>query len=91
MISDYAKNHLTPTHPAETEEFFRNRLLEKRAEILLFRLGMANSYGKISFEAVDDGILIVKGAAAGAEEKKRLFASLNKNKEIKTIEDCLNV
>jgi cytidylate kinase len=91
MISDYAKNHLTPTHPAETEEFFRNRLLEKRAEILLFRLGMANSYGKISFEAVADGILIVKGTAAGAEEKKRLFASLNKNKEIKTIEDCLNV
>lgn len=91
MISDYAKNHLTPAHPAETEEFFRNRLLEKRAEILLFRLGMANSYGKISFEAIDDGLLIVKGAAAGAEEKERLFASLNKNKEIKKIEDYLNV
>jgi cytidylate kinase len=91
MISDYAKNHLTFTHPAETGEFFRNRLLEKRAEILLFRLGMADSYGKISFEAVDDGMLIVKGAAAGAEEKERLFASLNKNKEIKKIDDCLNV
>lgn len=91
MISDYAKNHLTPAHPAETEEFFRNRLLEKRAEILLFRLGMANNYGKISFEAIDDGLLIVKGAAAGAEEKERLFASLNKNKEIKKIEDYLNV
>ena len=69
MISDYAKNHLTPAHAAETEEFFRNRLLEKRAEILLFRLGMANSYGKISFEAIDDGLLIVKGQQP--EQRKR--------------------
>jgi len=91
MVSDYAKKHLTLTHPVETEQLLKNRLLEKRAEILLFRLGMVHSYGKVTFEAADDGILTVKGVLGGKHEKETLFESLNKNKDIAKIEDHVKV
>ena len=91
MVSEYVKKHLTSVHTAETEQFLKNRLLEKRAEILLFRLGMVGSYGKINFEAADDGVLTVKGVVGGEHEKKALFESLSKNKEINKIEDHLKV
>jgi cytidylate kinase len=91
MVSEYGKKHLTFTHPAETEQLLKNRLLEKRAEILLFRLGMVGSYGKINFEATNNGVLIVKGVVGGEHEKKALFESLSKNKEINKIEDHLKV
>jgi len=91
MVSVYVKKHLTPLHTAETEQFLRNRLLEKRAEILLCRLGMAESYGKIHFEATNDGVLTVKGVIGGENEKKVLLESLSKSKEINKIEDHLKV
>jgi cytidylate kinase len=91
MVSEYAKKHLTIAHTAETEQFLKNRLLEKRAEILLFQLGMVGSYGKINFEATENGVLTVKGVIGGEHEKKELFESLNKNKEINKIEDHLKV
>jgi hypothetical protein len=49
------------------------------------------SYGKISFEAADNGVLTVKGVIGGDHEKKTLFESLIKNKEINKIEDHLKV
>jgi cytidylate kinase len=91
MVSEYVNKHLTSLHTPETEQFLKNRLLEKRAEILLFRLGMVGSYGKISFEAADNGVLTVKGVIGGDHEKKTLFESLIKNKEINKIEDHLKV
>jgi len=91
MVSEYVKKHLTPAYTTETEHFLKNRLLEKRAEILLFRLGMVGSYGKINFEAADNGVLTVKGVIGGEHEKKILFQSLTKNKEINKIEDHLKV
>jgi cytidylate kinase len=91
MISDYVKKHLAPIHPTETERFLKNRLLEKRAEILLFRLGMVHSYGKINFEASSDGVLTVKGVVGGEHEKEKLFECLSKNKEINKIENHLKV
>ncbi len=90
MVSEYVKKRLAPEHTLKTECFLKNKLLEKRAEILLFRLGMVGSYGKIQFEA-DDGILIVKGVIGGKNEKKELFESLSKNKEINKIEDHLKI
>jgi cytidylate kinase len=91
MVSEYVKTHLTPAHTAETEQFLKNRLLEKRAEILLFRLEMVGSYGKINFEAANNGVLTVKGVIGGEHEKKTLFESLIKNEEINKIEDHLKV
>jgi cytidylate kinase len=91
MVSEYATTHLAPVHTPETEQFLKNRLLEKRAEILLFRLGMVGSYGKINFEAANGGVLTVKGVIGGEHEKKILFESLTKNKEINKIEDHLKV
>jgi cytidylate kinase len=91
MVSEYVKKHLTHVHTAETEQFLKNRLLEKRAEILLLRLGMVGSCGKINFEVAGNGVLTVKGVVGGEHEKKVLFESLSKNKEINKIEDHLKV
>lgn len=91
MVSGYVEKNLASVHTPETERFLKNKLLEKRAEILLFRLGMVGSYGKINFEATDDGVLVVKGVIGGKQEKKELFESLSKNKEINKIEDHLKV
>lgn len=91
MVADYAHKYLTASHTVKTEQFLRNRLLEKRAEILLFCLGMVTSYGKIHFEAGDNGVLTVKGVIGGEQEKKKLLESLSKNEEINKIEDHLKV
>jgi len=91
MVSEYVKKHLTPVHTAETEQFLKNRLLEKRAEILLFQLGMVGSYGKINFQASDDGVIRAKGVVGSKHEKEKLFEHLGRNKEIKKIEDRLDV
>ncbi len=91
VVSECAKKHLTPVHPVETQRLLKNRLLEKRAEILLCRLGMVGSYGKISFQATDDGVLTVKGVVGGKHEKEKLLEHLGRNKEIKKIEDRLKV
>ena len=91
IVEEYVRKHLAPSHSAETEQFLKSRLLEKRAEILLFRLGMVTSYGKIQFEAAGGGVLTVKGVIGGEQEKRELFESLSKNKEINRIEDHLKV
>jgi cytidylate kinase len=91
MVSEYVKKRFTPIHTAETEQFLKNRLLEKRAEILLFRLGMVGSYGKIHFEAANDGLFMAKGAVGDKQEKDKLLKYLGRNKEIKKIEDRLDV
>lgn len=91
IISEYAHRHLTESHAPQTERLLRNRLLEKRSELLLFGLGMVASYGKVNFEAREDGILLVKGIVGGEEEKKALFEALNRNSDIKKIEDHLKI
>jgi len=91
IVTEHARKHLTPSHTTKTEQFLRNRLLEKRAELLLFRLGMVTSYGKIHFEAGDNGVLTVKGVIGGEREKKELLESLSKNEEINKIEDHLKI
>ena len=90
MVSEYSKSYFAPRHSIETENTLRDRLLEKRAEILLFRLGIVHDYVKVNFEA-NGGVLMVKGVVGGEGEKKRLFDSLNYMKEARKIEDYLKV
>ena len=91
IITHYAEKYLTSEHPDETGEILKKRLLEKRAEMLLFRLGMVHSYGKITFEARDNGVFTVRGIIGGEDEKERLFEHLKTNDEIKNIDDHLKV
>jgi hypothetical protein len=59
--------------------------------MLLFRLGMVHSYGKINFEAGDNGVFTVRGIIGGDDEKERLFEHLKMNSAIRNIDDHLKV
>jgi CMP/dCMP kinase len=91
MVVSYCKKHFAPGLSPEAEVFLKNRLLEKRAELLLHRLGIAHNYAKVLFEVKEEGILIVKGVIGGEHEKKELFDALKMMIEIKNTEDHVKV
>lgn len=74
----------------EDKMWLKNRLIEARANILLFRLNLVHGFGKINFEAIGDK-LKVSGVIGSENDKKRLFDNLLKIEEIKDIEDNLKV
>jgi hypothetical protein len=65
------------------------RLLEKRAEMLLFHLGMGHCYGKVIFQAASDGSLSVSGIVRNEAEKGRLLQVLSRNSHITGIKENL--
>lgn len=85
IVANYLYKHFTPSHTKEAETALKNRLLEKRAEILLFRLGMMHSYGNVTFHASGDGILSIAGVLRNEAEKDLLLQTLGNNKDIKEI------
>ncbi|MHB8109549.1 MAG: cytidylate kinase-like family protein [Syntrophorhabdaceae bacterium] len=89
IAASYAYNHLTPSHAPGTEVILKNRLLEKRAEMLLFHLEMGHCYDKVIFEASAGGILKVAGIVRNEAEKERLIRALKENNDIGHIEDFL--
>lgn len=89
ILATYASRIFTPTHTKETETVLKNRLLEKRAEILLFHLGMGHCFGRVAFQADADGSLSVTGVVRNEAEKDRLLQVLNNNAEIREIKDAL--
>jgi cytidylate kinase len=89
IVSGYAKKYCSPEGTAEAGRILRNRLLEKRAEMLLFRLNMVHNFGKIVFEAKEEGVLLVKGIVGGEGEKTKLLEALEQLEDVKKIEDHL--
>jgi len=89
MVANYALKHFTPVHKSRTETILKMRLLEKRAEILLFHLGMGHCYGKVVFQAASDGSLTVSGIVRNEAEKGRLLKALSRNSEIMGIKETL--
>ncbi len=87
----YVKGYITREQAAEARKMLVRLLLEKRAEIILFKLDMIHDYGKVAFEARDDGSLLVKGVVGGEDGKKKLFAALEGLKEVTRIEDHVKV
>lgn len=86
FVVNHAERHFTGSRKTETENSLKRLLLEKRAEILLFRLGMAHSYGKVSFRASDNSTLTVRGTLRNEAEKDLLLENLRNNQEIKKID-----
>jgi|WetSurMetagenome_2_1015567.scaffolds.fasta_scaffold00192_24 CMP/dCMP kinase len=91
MVTAYCRKRFSPSLSSETTLFLKNRLLEKRAELLLHRLGIAHDYAKVLFEAKDEGTLLIKGVIGGEHEKKELFEALKKIPEITKTEDHVKV
>ncbi len=61
-------------------------LLEKRAELLLFHIGMAHCYGKLAFQAKKRA-LTVTGTCATKPRKTVFCKALRQNTEISRIYD----
>jgi hypothetical protein len=91
MLHNYAGKYFTESADLAARKALKNKLLEKRAEILLFRLGMVHDYGKVIFAVEEEGVLIMKGVIGGEHEKKQLLETLGSLKEVKRIEDHAKV
>jgi cytidylate kinase len=76
LIVAYSKAFSAGLDSGRAEQFLRDRLLEKKADLLLFHLGLTHG-AKIEFEA-DQGKITVRGVVGGEHEKGRLFDALRK-------------
>jgi cytidylate kinase len=86
ITAGYSHKHLTPSHTEDAEGALTMLLLERRAELLLFHIGMAHCYGKLAFKAKEEG-LMVTGTVRNEAEKDRLLKALRQNTEISRIYD----
>ena len=91
MMYNFSKRYFTENGSVAAKSALKNRLLEKRAEILLFRLNMVHDYGKVIFDVKEEGILTVKGVIGGEHQKKQLLDTLKGLEEVKKIEDQVKV
>lgn len=86
ITADYSHRYLAPSHTRDGERALKMLLLERRAELLLFHIGMAHCYGKLAFKAEEEG-LTVTGAVRSEAEKNRLLATLGQNPGIARVYD----
>jgi hypothetical protein len=69
--------------------WLKNRLLERKAEMVVFDLGLAHG-PLIEFHA-DGGVLIAKGVIGGNRDKEKLLENLGKMSEVTNVVDQLKV
>ena len=91
IAETYATRYITPDQAAEAKVLIARRLLEKRAETMLFKLDMVHDYGKVTFEAREEGVLAARGVVGGEHAKKKLFEALEGLQGVKKIEDHVKV
>jgi cytidylate kinase len=91
LLNTYVGKYFTEDADLAARKVLKNKLLEKRAEILLFRLGMVHDYGKVTFAVEEEGVLTVKGVIGGEHQKKQLLETLGNLEEVKRIEDHAKV
>lgn len=85
----YGKRYFNETKREQAIEMLKNRLIEKRAELLLFQYDLLKE-GKIEFEGANGGKkLIVKGIVGGEETKTKVINCLKRLKDVEHIEDNL--
>lgn len=72
-----------------SEAWLKNKLLEKKAEMVVFHLGLAHG-PMIEFHA-DGAVLTAKGVVGGKGEKEKLLEGLGKMSEVTSVIDELKV
>lgn len=72
-----------------SDTWLKNRLLEKKAEIVLFHLGLTHG-PMVEFHA-DNGRLTATGVVGGKHEKEKLIEALTKMAEVTTVNDEVRV
>lgn len=87
LASRYCKSRDAASDAAAAEQFLKDRLLEKKAEMVLFHVGISHG-ARVDFEA-DRGTLVAHGVVGGEHEKGRLLDALKKMPEALTVVDEL--
>ncbi len=90
IIIDYVNKFFTEEDFKKSQIILKNRLIEKKAEVILFGLNLTQN-AKANFTMKEDGTLIVKGIVSSENEKKKLIKSLENIEDVKKIEDNLKV
>lgn len=91
VAETYVTRYIAPEQMTEAKALLGRRLLEKKAETMLFKLDMVHDYGKVTFEAREDGVLAVRGVVGGEHAKKKLFEALEGLRNVQKIEDHVKV
>ncbi|MCX7991480.1 MAG: cytidylate kinase-like family protein [Proteobacteria bacterium] len=89
-IIDYVNKYFGEEDFKKSESILKNRLIEKKAEVIVFGLDLTQNT-KANFTMRDDGTLIVKGMVSSENEKNRLIKALENIEEVKKIEDNLKI
>jgi CMP/dCMP kinase len=85
IMEAYNRDFTHRLDPVMAETFLRDRLLEKKADLVLFHLDLSHG-GNVEFQA-DKGIVTVRGVVGSDHEKERLFDALRKMGETKDLID----
>ncbi len=90
IIVEYVKRYYTDNDFKKSQTIITNRLIEKKAELMLFGLKMTQT-AKVNFNMLEDGTLVVKGVLNSENEKKKLFSVLSRLEGVKEIQDKIKV
>mgnify|MGYP000886613760 CR=1 FL=1 len=75
---------------AEDEVFLKKRLIESKAQLLLFSLDLTHK-AKIIFDAQEEGVLIAKGVVGNKHKKEEVLAALNRLPEVSKVVDQIKI
>lgn len=89
-IAEYVNKYFTETDFQKSQDILKRRLVEKKAEIILFGLKMTQNT-KANFTMQEDGTLVVSGIVSSENEKIRLLKALEHIEDVKKIEDNLKI
>jgi cytidylate kinase len=89
VASMYCARFFAGVDAAPAEQFLRDRLVEKKAEMVLFHIGITHG-AKVDFKA-DRDTLAAHGIVGGEHEKGQLLEALKKMSEVKTVVDDIKV
>jgi len=90
VIEQYVKKYYNDADLVQSQTIIKNRLIEKKAELMLFGLKMTQT-AKVNFNMLEDGTLLVKGVLSSENEKKKLFSVLSQLEGVKEIQDKIKV
>jgi hypothetical protein len=89
LVAPFSATFLDEASPEVSEAWLKNRLLERKSEMLVFHLGLTRG-PMIEFHA-DGGVLRARGVLGGKGEKERLLEALAKMSEVTSVIDEVKV
>jgi cytidylate kinase len=90
IIEAYVNKHITQEDFERSQRILKNKLTEKKAEVIVFGLNMTQNT-KVNFKMEDDGTLIVKGIVSSENEKNKLLSAIKNLEDVKNINDQLKI